>query len=299
MEIPVVDLSLASTQATETASALVKAFSEIGFVYLRNHGIPAKQVSDIVDITQKFFNLPQDTKMKYLRGEDNFGYVQMEMESLNPERPHGDLKEAFNFTPTTNQRWPETEVPRMREELEAFWDSCAGLSLQVLELTARGLGLDPEAFTKYHHLVRGNTEHVNTTTVRALHYPPVATVKAGQVRCGEHSDYGSITLLFPDMIGGLEVKARDVGYIPATPIPDTVVVNIGDLMQRWTSDKLVSTKHRVLIPEEEVKQQLGRRSIAFFVQPDNEALIECVDGSHKYEPITSLQYLQQRFSVTY
>lgn len=89
------------------------------------------------------------------------------------------------------------------------------------------------------------------------------------------------------------------GYVPATPIPGTMVVNIGDLMQRWTADGLVATKHRVCIPEIETKKSISRQSMAFFVHPDDDYLIKCLDGSNKYEPITSLDYLNYRFSVSY
>ncbi|KAH3842120.1 hypothetical protein DPMN_115608 [Dreissena polymorpha] len=142
----------------------------------------------------------------------------------------------------------------------------------------------------------------NATTLRSLYYPPLtpeSPIKPGQIRLGEHSDYGTITLLFQDEIGGLEVEIPGHGFVPVTPIPETVVVNIGDLMQRWTSDALVATKHRVLIPEVELKKQLHRQSVAFFVHPYDEFLIKCIDGSDKYEPVTSGDYLKQRFGVTY
>ncbi|XP_063404384.1 uncharacterized protein LOC134687855 [Mytilus trossulus] len=137
----------------------------------------------------------------------------------------------------------------------------------------------------------------NISNIRSIFYPAVSqtSTKERQVRCGEHSDYGTLTLLFQDNIGGLEVKSRDGEYIPVPPIPGTIVVNIGDLMQRWTSDKLIANKHRVLIPTEEMKQRVDRQSIAFFVNPDENATIRCLDNSNKYEPITSRDYLNQRF----
>ena len=88
-------------------------------------------------------------------------------------------------------------------------------------------------------------------------------------------------------------------YLDATPIPDTVLVNIGDLMQRWTSDKLKSTVHRVIIPKAEFKQKQSRQSLAFFVNPNNDDFITCIDGSNKYEPITALEYLNMRIAAAY
>jgi isopenicillin N synthase-like dioxygenase len=138
------------------------------------------------------------------------------------------------------------------------------------------------------------------TTFRLLMYPPLTQdIKTGQVRLGEHSDYGSITLLFQDNIGGLQVKTRGGQWIDAAPVADSILVNIGDLMQRWTSDRLISTPHRVLIPDDEIRRQTTRRSVAFFVHPDPDFVVECLDGTNKYPPTTDRQYLRQRLDATY
>lgn len=138
----------------------------------------------------------------------------------------------------------------------------------------------------------------NKTTLRLLYYPAMTELKEGQVRLGEHSDYGTITLLFQDQIGGLEILQKE-GFVPARPIEGTILVNIGDLLQRWTNDKLVSTIHRVVVPHEELRRLTARQSMAFFVHPDNDVIIECLDGSGHYPPITSLEYLNQRLVATY
>ncbi|MBN3307812.1 YQK1 protein, partial [Amia calva] len=131
----------------------------------------------------------------------------------------------------------------------------------------------------------------NPTGLRTLYYPPVdrSSVKEGQIRCGEHSDYGSITLLFQSSEAGV--------YISAPPIPGTVLINIADLMQRWTCDRFVSAKHRVLLPADDDKTT--RQSMPFFVHPDDDAIISCFDGSNKYPPINSLDYLNERFYASY
>ncbi|CAB4042505.1 UPF0676 -like [Paramuricea clavata] len=123
-------------------------------------------------------------------------------------------------------------------------------------------------------------------------------LKEGQIRLGEHSDYGTITLLFQDQSGGLEIR-QEQGFVSARPIEGTILVNIGDLLQRWTNDKLVSTRHRVVIPKEELRRQTARQSVVLFVRPDNDVVIECLDGSGHYPPITALDYLNQRLNATY
>ncbi|KAK2179381.1 hypothetical protein NP493_494g04118 [Ridgeia piscesae] len=96
-----------------------------------------------------------------------------------------------------------------------------------------------------------------------------------------------------------QLRNRDGEFVPATPVSGTVLVNIGDTMARWTADKLISTKHRVVIPETQVNRAKARMSIAYFMHPDDDCLIKCIDGSNKYEPITSLDYLNMRFQATY
>lgn len=279
------------------------AFSTIGFVYLTNHGISEKEIAEVRQAGDGFFNLSTEVKKHFIRPTDgkNFGWVSLERESLNPSRP-GDLKEAFNVCELHDEtlRWPDQEVPEFKPVVTSFFNKCKDLAFRILDVIGIGLNLQEPSWLSQVHGAIGTLG--NATALRLLHYPPLpdkCSIKPRQVRCGEHSDYGSITLLFQDEIGGLEVLPVDGEYTPATPIPKTVLVNIGDLMQRWTADKLISTKHRVLIPEEEVKQRTVRQSLAFFVHPDNEVMIESLDGSKKHPPITSMGYLQQRFAATY
>ena len=191
--------------------------------------------------------------------------------------------------------WP-ANIPTFEKIQKKFSSACLDLSLRVFDVISVGLDLEDKDFLRRCHKLIG--QKGNSTALRSLYYPAIPLdkeIKEGQVRCGEHSDYGTLTLLFQDLIGGLEVKIRDGEYIPATPIPGTIVVNIGDLMQRWTADRLIATKHRILIPKEEVTRRRDRQSGAFFVLPDDDVVIRCLDSSNKYEPITSLDYLKKRF----
>jgi len=125
-----------------------------------------------------------------------------------------------------------------------FFDQCKALHLEVMRAIAVGMGLEPNFFDSY--------LDVGDNTLRLLHYPAVKRevfqINPGQVRAGEHSDYGSITLLFQDSRGGLQVKAPNGQFVDATPIEDTVVVNAGDLLARWSNDTIKSTIHRVVEP---------------------------------------------------
>nr|XP_022286433.1 UPF0676 protein C1494.01-like [Crassostrea virginica] len=309
VKIPVVDIApysvsvpaeLAdSKEIRQLADEICKAFTTVGFVYLKNHGIPQNVVDEMFATSQTFFDKPIEVKQKYSRPADsNDGWVSLEREKLNPDRPAADLKEAYNMTLVDDhKRMPVDTMPNFFDVFKEMFVYAHELGNRVLNLMSIGLNID-STFLRDCHKNAGKKG--NASTLRSLYYPPISKdVKPGQVRCGEHSDYGSITLLFQDDIGGLEVKPVGADYTSATPIPGTVLVIIGDLMQRWTADKLVATKHRVLIPEKETMLKKGRQSIAFFVHPDDEVMITCLDGSGKYEEISSIDYLNMRFGLTY
>ncbi|KAM4619399.1 uncharacterized protein ACJ7VT_008572 [Polymixia lowei] len=309
MDIPVVDFGaynlnkkdILDVQVDSLSKQLRTAFTEVGFVYLKNTGITQEQVDSVMDICKKFFLLPDELKKPFSRSSfaisDNHGWASLETERLNPRRP-GDLKESFNMTSLrTDIKWPWSgAVAGFREVQTSFFLQCKELSLRVLRVMAHSLGLEPDVFLCTHRFI-GSEE--NGSTLRSLYYPPVneLKVKEGQLRCGEHSDYGSITLVFQGSEGGLEVLGRSGDYISAPSIPGTVLINIADLMQRWTSDQLISAVHRVLLPP--AGNSSTRQSLAFFVQPDDKAVITCCDGSNKYPPIESGAYLTERFNDTY
>ncbi|XP_018977738.1 2-oxoglutarate-dependent dioxygenase htyE-like isoform X2 [Cyprinus carpio] len=308
MEIPVVDFSVYELKKTSVSvdnleklsEELRRAFIEVGFVYLKNTGINQDEVDKVMGVSKKFFCLPESMKKPFCRGSfscnGNHGWISVETESLNPQRP-GDLKEAFNTASLCSDiNWPSEGVDDFRDVQVSFFLRCKELSLRVLRLMALGLGLEAEVFLSAHKHIGSD---VNGTTLRSLYYPPVNSrcVKGNQLRCGEHSDYGSITLVFQSPEGGLQVLNRAGEYISAPSIPGTVLINIADLMQRWTSDVYVSAVHRVLLPP--AGDSGTRQSLAFFVQPDDEAIISCCDGSDKYPPVKSVDYLLSRFKDSY
>ncbi|XP_026221911.1 UPF0676 protein C1494.01-like [Anabas testudineus] len=308
MSIPVVDFgaySLSETDVTEEqlhslVQELKTAFTQVGVVLLKNTGITEEEVDHVMDISKTFFLQPDELKQPFLRGSftnlPNHGWVPLETERLNPRRP-GDLKEAFNIVSLhPDIKWPSSDpVQEFRDVLTSFYLRCKVLSLRVLRVMALSLGLDPEVFLNAHSLIGTDK---NGTTLRSLCYPPVERDKAkeGQVRCGEHSDYGSITLLFQSC-EGLQVRSQSGEFINAPAIRGTVLINIADLMQRWTSDQFVSVRHRVLLPP--VGDSSTRQSLAFFVHPEDDVLITCCDGANKYPPITAGDYLMERFNQSY
>lgn len=240
-----------SSEISQLADEIYQAFCTVGFVYIKNHGIPQEKIDTIFKLCDEFFQLDYAVKQKYARpaSGSGHGWVAFEREKVSLDRP-ADHKEAFNITePQTHQRpWPDKEVPNFQSEIASFFDNCGDLSLKILHIMALGLQLEnPGVFTNTHKVMASTK---NCTTLRLLHYPCIPQdklIKPGQIRCGEHTDYGSITLLFQDNMPGLEVLPIGcTEYVPAPPLPGTIVVNVADLMQRWTADQLKSTVDHVM-----------------------------------------------------
>ncbi|CAL8358294.1 unnamed protein product [Lota lota] len=302
MNIPVIDFSpynlgensVLDEHLVDLGRQFKSSFTEIGFVYLKNTGITQEEVEQVMDISKTFFLQPVEMKFSFRRESfancRNHGWVSSEAESLNPHRP-ADLKEAFNAGSFRNDiNWPSIAF---RDSQLSFFQRCQELTLRVLRVMAISLGLEPEFFLHAHCCIGSEK---NSTTLRSLYYPPVKSelVKEDQVRCGEHSDFGSITLVFQCQVGGLQVLSPSGAYIIAPGIPGTVLINIADLMQRWTSDRFISAIHRVLLPP--AGDSSTRQSLAFFVQPDDDYLITCCDGSNKYPAVKSGDYVNYRLN---
>nr|XP_002119332.1 2-oxoglutarate-dependent dioxygenase htyE-like [Ciona intestinalis] len=281
--IPIVDFSLSleenpsRSKLEETGKLLYDAFSTAGFVYLKNASIKTKDVERLNHVTEEIFNASYQEKQKFAWDhKHNFGYVALNRESVDPNKPT-DYKEAFNVGAEALDGdqtfcWPHHLSDTFHIVMKNFAQSCKEVAHQVLRVLAIGMELeDEEFFIKQHHLMHTSK---NYTTLRSLYYPPVPdTLPLNQLRLGEHSDYGSITLLFQDNIGGLQVENMDKEFVDAVPIEGTILVNIGDALQFWTLGKLKSTKHRVLIPNDPVARKTIRRSLAYFVHPDHEVIV--------------------------
>jgi isopenicillin N synthase-like dioxygenase len=315
-EIPIIDFGLFAEGDVATrqnvAQAIYDACHTVGFLYLQNHGIAVALIDRIFQQSQAFFALPLDRKQDLAWSSEfsNRGYVGLKRERLNPQRP-GDAKECFNIgkeigkeienaaslnTELMQNLWIPGDEAFRKTALE-FFDACTQTANQVFCAFAMALNL-PESFLVDRHQTQDHT-------LRLLHYPPmVHAPEPGQIRAGEHSDYGSLTFLFQDDVGGLEVQTADGKWQFAPCIPDTILVNTGDLMQRWSNDVFRSTKHRVGVPTDD-RCPRSRYSIAFFCQPDAAAEITCIDSCQsetnpsRYPPVLAGDYLISLLQATY
>ena len=288
------------------AREIYHACHEIGFIYLKNVEISPSLIEQLFTEMQQFFALPLAAKNQLAWSDEfsNCGYIGIERERLAPAQA-GDLKEAFNIGKEIQAEdldfFSLNHLPQGKEKFRQtvvdFYQVCTEAANTICQAFALALGL-PEFFFLDNHNEQNHT-------LRLLHYPPLnQSPKLGQIRAGEHSDYGSFTLLFQDEVGGLEICTAEGEWIEAPYVPDTIIVNTGDLMERWTNNVFCSTKHRVMIPTDE-RVKLSRYSAAFFCHPNNETEITCLESCQSsnhpplYQSITAGDYLLSRLQATY
>lgn len=305
--IPVVDLSQftegdAAAQAA-FVKALGKAFTEVGFVGVINHGIPQELVKKFYNQSEAFFALDTETKTKYevkglagQRGYTSFGKEHAKQSNV------GDLKEFFQIGQTVpaghelSKDYPaNTSVAEMPEFLEvgqALYKAFEKSGSALLEAIALFLGLDRNYFDK--HITYGNS------ILRAIHYPPITSEPKSAIRAEEHEDINLITLLVGASADGLQVRPRETNeWVDVRATGDAIVINVGDMLQRLTNNYLISTTHRVVNPPRE-KWHTPRLSIPFFLHPRGDMSLNCLescvtsDRPLAYEPITAGGYLDER-----
>ncbi|WVQ96895.1 hypothetical protein IAU59_004002 [Kwoniella sp. CBS 9459] len=258
------------------AKELLAAAQSDGFFYLKHHGIPQDLIDSAFETSSKYFlGAGEDEKTP---GNGDMGYT-APLSWFMPSS--GDLKESFFYADNAwmsshgrRQELPAT-LEQRREILDTYTAACKQTAQRILRGLAVALGWDKESLVKYH-----NGQH---NRLRLLHYPPIpknhkpADPTITDVRAGAHTDLGSLTLLFQHKVSGLQVK-RNGEWLDVPPKEGCLVVNIGDALEFWSGAKLRSTIHRVVMPRTSA-EQASRFSIAFFIQPDDETVLEPLGSS--------------------
>ena len=319
ISIPVIDLSAAFDGSPEakraTAAEIDATCRETGFFTIKGHGVPSAAMLGLRDEANAFFALPLAEKRRAAPPDPATprGYRALGIEALssgNAIETPPDLKEYYHFGRET---WPDEPyycagdgpsyfirniwpvVPAgFALAADHYYRSMEVLAAQMMGLTALALDL-PETF-----FADKIDRHI--TAMRLNFYPEQTAPPApGQLRAGDHTDYGLFTILNGENVpGGLQVKTRRGEWIDVETDPETFVVNIGDLLMRWTNDRWVSNVHRVVNPPDGVAARAKRLSIAFFQHPNYDALIECVAprGQAKYPPVRSGAYRAEKYAQT-
>lgn len=304
MAIPVVDLAafLSGDEKRKLAfvEELGKAYEEVGFVAVKNHGIPDELIENLYRYVQEFFSLPLEQKKHYeipgmagQRGYTSFG----KEHAKGSDAP--DLKEFFQYGQVDRsgyeKEYPENvQVSQIQEFNPTFDEAFRAFEKSgtaMLQAIALYLGLEEHYFDKY--VRQGNS------ILRAIHYPPITEKPKSAIRAEQHEDINLITLLVGASADGLEILTKQNDWVPVTSLPEQIVVNVGDMLQRLTNNKLRSTTHRVVNPKEEL-WHTSRFSIPFFLHPKGsmslKCLDSCVDDQHPlaYEDATAGEYLDER-----
>ncbi len=309
--IPIIDISpLYSENANdwqEVANDIDLACRESGFFYVVGHSVTAQRIADLSNLYQQFFALPIEEKLKIdiTKTTHHRGYGHFGTEQLDPSKP-GDFKETFDMgrnLPATDlnvlankplhgtNQYPD--MAGFQELVEThYWDMIE-LGKTILKGLAIALKLEP------HYFDSSFTEPLSV--LRFIHYPSIEKKSDDkQIGAGAHTDYGCITILYQDTVGGLQVQDKQGEWLDATPVENSFVINIGDMMARWSNDRYTSTPHRVVNPS-----GAERYSMPFFVEPNFDTSIKALQGCFddnnpaKYQEIAAGDYLLSRFAATY
>jgi isopenicillin N synthase-like dioxygenase len=301
-EIASVSLKDAGTDPDRFAQRVGHSFEEYGFAIIGDHGIAEALIRDAEEKAKAFFALPDETKRKYhiAGGGGARGYTPFGIETAKGATAF-DLKEFWHVgrelahghpfrDHMPDNVWP-SEVPGFRETFEELFATFDRTGLKILKAIARYLKIDEDYFI--------DTVRDGNSVMRLLHYPPIQSEAGSNVRAGAHEDINTITLLLGAEEAGLELLTKDGRWIPVSPKPGELVVNIGDMLQRLTNGRLRSTTHRVVNPPPE-RRCFSRYSMPFFLHFRSDFLIEALPGTvpageqPRWPPITANDYLQER-----
>ncbi len=304
--IPSVDLSDFLAEDPSRKQKFIKeigeAYEEIGFVALKGHFLTDELTTNLYAEVKRFFELPTEIKESYeiegIGGQR--GYTSFGKESAKGKK-QGDLKEFWHFGQevignyTLKTQYPKNvlvkEVPNFNKVGMEAYKNLEKTAIYVLRALALYIGLDEFYFDKY--VTNGNS------ILRPIHYPPIQGEPKGAVRAAAHGDINLITLLMGASAAGLEVQNKQGKWIPVTALPEQLVINVGDMLERLTNNKLRSTIHRVVNPPRE-EWGKSRYSIPFFTHPISEmslnCLPECITETHPkvYDDITAGAFLNER-----
>jgi isopenicillin N synthase-like dioxygenase len=309
-EIPIIDvgpLCARAAGADEVARAIGSACRETGFFYVTGHGVGSALVRSVFEHARAFFAAPLALKeaVAFTGASGNRGWSRLGGERLDLTKP-ADLKEAFNIglelaaddpeliagKPFRGSNvWPD--IAGFRATMLAYYEACLRLGRDLHRAFALDLGLAPDFFAPV--FARP------LATLRLLHYPPAPAMPSdGALGAGEHTDYGNVTLLATDAVGGLMVRHRSGRWLTAPAVADAFVCNIGDCLMRWTNDTYVSTPHKVVSPPGR-----DRYSVAYFLDANPDAEVACLPTCTgpgrpaKYPSVTAGDFLRSRLEPTY
>ena len=308
-KIPVIDVSKLRSGTLEKAHAVAleirHAAEEVGFFYIHNHGIPEPMIKQAYYAAKDFFNLPKELKDSVKINANHHGYLSVG-EAKMDQAERMDLKESFVWGldlpdehPSVTMenpflgrnQWP-TEMLDFKRSVYPFFEAGLQCGRDMMRAFALGMGLPDDSFLK------ATDEPIARSSI--IHYPPQpADLGVEQFGVAPHTDYGCLTLLWQDQVGGLEVQTHEGEWVTAHPIENTLVVNVGDLMMRWTNEGFKSTPHRVVNSKGQ-----ERYSMVIAWDPNFDTVVDpsvvCQNGDLPlYLPVNCGDYVLLRFDSSF
>lgn len=304
--VPIISLAPFPTGSAGDKMAVAQQVAlvckEIGFFVIVDHGVSKRLVDDTYAVTRAFFDLPDIAKRAVGFNEYGAGYSPFQSETLAASTgamSPADLKESLNIGARADRNLLPTRPAEGKALWTSYFDAMSHLASELLSIFALALDLPVDFF-------QDKVNHPNSF-LRLINYPDQPTNPLpGQLRAGAHSDYGTLTILRAENApGGLQVRSRQGEWLDVNIVPESFIINIGDLMMRWTNDRWISTVHRVANPPRDKILGSRRQSMVFFHNPNNDAVVEplpgCVDDKHpsKYAPITAGEHLEMKTRKAY
>ncbi|MDC0246715.1 2OG-Fe(II) oxygenase [Deltaproteobacteria bacterium] len=308
-KIPVIDVKPLRAGTLENAHSVAleirQAAEEIGFFYIRNHGVPESVIKQSYSAAKDFFNLPKVVKNNVKINSNHHGYLCFG-EAKMEQAESVDLKESFVWGldlpdehPSVTMenpflgrnQWP-VEIPEFKKSVYPFFEAGLQCGLDMMRAFALGMGLPEDSFLK------ATDEPIARSSI--IHYPPQSEdLGEEQFGVAPHTDYGCLTLLWQDQVGGLEVQNREGEWVTAHPIDNTLVVNVGDLLMRWTNEGFISTPHRVVN-----RKGQERYSMVIAWDPNFDTIVDpsivCQNGALPlYSPLSCGDYVLSRFDSSF
>lgn len=309
MSLPVVDLSRFLTGDAAERRAVARETDricrEIGFLSVVGHGVPEAVTNNLYAVAKAFFHQEAARKRQVAQPSRDvvrgyIGFAEGALAATRGQATPPDLKESYTIGPEDEGRGPANLWPAgdaaFRSAWLAYYAEMDRLGTDMMRLFAQALALDP------HHFDGAFGHH--GSILSAIYYPDQPDPPAeGQLRAGAHTDFGTMTILRPDEApGGLQVMTTSGEWMPARRAPGSLIINIGDMLARWTNDRWVSTLHRVVNPPRDTVAGTERLSIGFFYQPNDDHVVECLpscvgaDGRALYPPVSAGDYMTARFT---
>lgn len=302
--VPILDMAplIRNEDTSRLVCELQAACEGTAFFYVINHGVAQSTIEAALDASRRFFGLPIDVRMKVEKDCFHRGYLPVGTTQYPGRGP--DFKDSFDVgvdLPLDDpdviaglplhgpNQWPD--LPGFREPIEAYFAAVHGFGLKLLEGLATSLRLPSDFFL--HHYTKP------TILMRLMHYPPQEqSVHTKSIGATPHTDFGLATVLHQDPLGGLEIELSEGEWVSAPFIPGSFVVNLGQLMARWTNDIYRATPHRVIN-----RHTQDRYSIPFFFNPNHHARVECIptcrstERPPRYPPVLAGEHIARLVEI--